>query len=135
MKRPLLTLKVAPSFQDGFVLTLMEDVGKNSSSYVLRYEEIKLRSSRDVGPAPSATEDSKVTVDEACSILQLLAQASIAVAPAYTLGLDGIGFQLEVMRGLNTGHYHWWQTIPEGWEALATISNALLRLAGKPELS
>jgi hypothetical protein len=77
----------------------------------------------------------KVTTDAAEDILQILTQASISVAPAYTLGLDGIGYELNVTRGLNEGSYKWWQTIPEGWEALATVSNALLRLAGKPEIS
>jgi len=135
MKRPLLMLSVVPSFKDGFTLTLMESIERNSSSYVLRYEEINLPSQVSTGQEFSLSEDLKVAADDADNILRLLAEASVSVMPAYTLGLDGVGYELNVTRGLNIGCYKWWQKVPEGWEALATISNALLKLAGKPDIS
>jgi hypothetical protein len=135
MKKPLLMLSVAPPFQDGFAITLMENAERNTSSYVLRYEEIKLPSRENVGQEFSLSEDLKGTTDAAEDILRILEQTPISVAPAYALGLDGIGYELNVTRGLNIGIYKWWNTIPQGWEALATISNALLQLAGKPEIA
>lgn len=82
----------------------------------------------------SLSEEIRVTNEEAENILQLLTRASMSVLPEYALGVDGVVYELVVNGGLNEGHYTWWGTIPKGWQALTQISNALLRLAGKPEI-
>jgi len=138
MKIPLLKLSIAPSFDDGFLLTLVENRGKDKSTYVLSYEEVERQYaavSKTVGQHFKLSEEIKLTNQDAERILQILKQASISVAPEYKLGVDGIGYELIVSSGLNEAHYKWWETIPKGWETLAEISHAMLRIVGKPPLS
>jgi hypothetical protein len=137
MKIVLLKLEIAPSFEDGFVLTLMENTDREKTTYLLRYEEVRLRSRspvESIGQEFSLSEDIKVTNEEAENILRILRQASISVVPGYRLGMDGIMYKLTVSSGLNEGHYKWWERIPEGWEVLAKIADALLRLVDKPAI-
>jgi hypothetical protein len=136
MKIALLKLAITPSFQDGRILTLLESRDQQKKTYLLRHEEVALRSAeqRSVGQHFSFSEDIRVTNEKAENILQILKHASISVVPEYGLGLDGTSYELTVSSGLNEGHYRWWETIPEGWEQLAEVSDALLRLVDKPAI-
>jgi len=137
MKRQVLQLSIVPSFEDGFVLTLLEKRGRESLSYLLSHKELKRPTSatlESVGQEFSLSEEISVTNEEAENILQLLTRASMSVSPEYALGVDGVVYELVVSGGLNEGHYAWWGKVPKGWQALTQISNALLRLAGKPEI-
>ena len=140
MKVMLLQLTVAPSFKGGFVLTLVENKGREAKTYSLKYEETKLPShavevTASVGQEFSLSEEIRVSREEAEGILQILKEVSISVMPAYVLGLDGTMYELYVGCGLNEARFQWWEEIPEGWESLGKVSNALLKLAGKPETS
>ncbi|HEV8369283.1 MAG TPA: hypothetical protein VGQ39_15115 [Pyrinomonadaceae bacterium] len=134
MKTPLLKLSIAPSFDDGLLLTLMENRGKDKSTYVLKYEEVERQSTAGSEAVFTLSEEIKVTNQDAERILQILKQASISVAPEYKLSVDGISYELIVSSGLNEAHYKWWETIPKGWETLAEISHAMLRIVGKPPI-
>jgi hypothetical protein len=136
MKIALLKLAITPSFEDGIVLTLMENRGRKKNTYLLRHEEVELRSAaqESLGQHLSSSQEIIVTNEKAEHILQILKQASISVMPGYSLGVDGTSYELIVSRGLNEGRYRWWETIPEGWEPLAKISDALLRLVDKPAI-
>jgi len=136
MKIALLKLAITPSFEDAFVLTLMENRDQKKKTYLLRHEEVELQSAaqENVGQHFSLSEDIRLTNEKAENILQILKQASISVVPGYSLGVDGTSYELTVSSGVNEGHYCWWETIPEGWEPLAEISDALLRLVDKPPI-
>jgi hypothetical protein len=107
MKIVLLKLEITPSFDNRFVLTLMENSDQKKKTYLLRHEEVKLRSAaqENVGQHFSLSEDIRVSNEKAENILQILKQASISVVPGYRLGVDGVMYELIVSSGLNEGHY------------------------------
>lgn len=138
MKRTLLTFTVVPAFKGGFVISLLEDRGRKSKAYILSCQESSLPFSSFEKPMFSPGDlltEHEISDEEAEGILAMLKAASVSAMPSYILGLDGTMYLLDVRSGLNEVRYRWWVRIPEGWEPIGEVCNALMQLAGKEALS
>ena len=133
MKKTLLTFTVSPSFDGELCLQLFEEEGRNTSSFILRYEKSappvdwpEVLKQRDNLCETWEREVSFLKVEE---IQESLRNAHIAPLPSYAAGLDGTTYTLSVINGINEARYRWWGDVPNEWKALGEIAEKLLQMA------
>ena len=134
MTGTFLSLTVSPSFNGGFIVTLLEDVGGRNTKYILRYRESSVPFTSLENPdfaEGDQRDEREIPEEQAQRVMALLKDASVTPVPPYALGLDGTTYLLHVSNGSNEARYTWWVNIPDGWEPLGKVCAALLALAGK----
>jgi hypothetical protein len=130
MKHALLTLTVDSSFEGGYTISLFKEYELESVHYSLHYEESWFPYSK---PTLLSPKEVTISAEEVEHVLVLLTHSCTVFKVEPIVGLDGTTFELRIADGFTGAHYKWWCGLPEGWEALGEIANALLRLAGREE--
>ena len=124
-------LRVAPSFEEGFVICISGATRpKDDDCFVWseRGQSSKLRSTDELcSDAPL-----RISRSEGSAIYEALRQVSVAAAPPLVAGLDGTTYTLEVKAFFNAVTYRWWQHLPSGWAGLSPIVEQLARYAVPP---
>lgn len=70
-----------------------------------------------------------VTHAEAQALFACCHELVIKAVPEPAIGCDGTTFYLVVESGFHSVRYTWWGELPEEWQALESITNALIEWA------
>ena len=118
--QPIVTIEIAPSFDQGLTLTLFRKAGETGE-----HDAYSMELNIDNMPV--------VPVDraDAAEVIALVKTITICPLADWTCGLDGTTIRLTIEHGISKAQFEWWCDLPSQWEPFRDLFAAMEKLMRK----